>query len=127
MATTLYDQVGGEPFFERLVDEFYDVVATDELLRPMYPEELSGARRHLVLFLVQYWGGPPTYMNERGHPRLRLRHAPFQITSQARDAWLGAMNHALEVVRDALTPEQFLEMTAYFDMAAHQMRNVEPR
>jgi hemoglobin len=121
---TLYDQVGGEPFFERLVDGFYAAIAQDELLRPMYPEDLTESKRTMVLFLSQYWGGPTTYMQERGHPRLRMRHAPFSITKKARDAWIVAMTLALEGVRSELTPDQFDEMTAYFDMAAHQMRNV---
>jgi hemoglobin len=122
--TSLYDEVGGQPFFERLVDTFYQAVEVDELLRPMYPDDLVDARRHLVIFLVQYWGGPTLYMQERGHPRLRMRHAPFRITKKARDAWLKAMNSALASVRDELTDEQFAEMSAYFDMAAHQLRNV---
>jgi len=121
---SLYDQVGGLPFFERLVDGFYAAVEKDELLRPMYPEDLSESKRTMVLFLSQYWGGPTTYMQERGHPRLRMRHAPFRITKKARDAWIDAMTKALQGVRPELTQEQFEEMTAYFDMAAHQMRNV---
>lgn len=124
MDESFYDQVGGLPFFERLVDGFYVAVAQDELLRPMYPEDLSESKRTMVLFLSQYWGGPTTYMQERGHPRLRMRHAPFRITKRARDAWIDAMTQALQGVRSELTPEQFEEMTAYFDMAAHQMRNV---
>ena len=124
MAESLYDQVGGEQFFTRLVDGFYEAVETDELLRPMYPADLSESRRTMVLFLSQYWGGPTTYMQERGHPRLRMRHAPFRITKRARDAWIAAMTSALEGVRTELTDEQFEEMTAYFEMAAHQMRNV---
>jgi hemoglobin len=121
---TLYEQVGGQPFFERLVDGFYAAIAQDELLRPMYPEDLTESKRTMVLFLCQYWGGPTTYMQERGHPRLRMRHVPFSITKKARDAWIVAMTLALEGVRSELTPDQFDEMTAYFDMAAHQMRNV---
>lgn len=120
---SLYDAVG-EGFFVQLVDDFYEIVAEDELLRPMYPEELTDAKRHLVLFLIQYWGGPAVYMAERGHPRLRMRHAPFRITKRARDAWLAAMTTALERQRQALSAEQFEEMSAYFDMAAHQLRNV---
>ncbi len=77
---TLYDQVGGMPFFEALVDRFYRGVASDDVLRPLYPEaDLAGARRRLTLFLVQYWGGPATYLEVRGHPRLRARHASFPI------------------------------------------------
>ncbi len=124
MEDTLYEQVGGLAFFEQLVDGFYDVVATDELLRPMYPEDLTESRRHLVLFLCQYWGGPTTYMDERGHPRLRMRHAPFRITKKARDGWIHAMTCALDGVRDQLNDEQYEEMMAYFTMAANQMRNV---
>ena len=124
METTLYDQVGGEQFFVRLVDAFYEQVVNDEVLRPMYPDDLTESKHHLVLFLSQYWGGPPTYMQERGHPRLRMRHAPFRITKRARDAWLEAMNDALASVRTELTDEQFAEMEAYFDMAARQLRNV---
>jgi hemoglobin len=122
--TSLYDQVGGQPFFDRLVEAFYEAVEKDEILRPMYPDDLEESRRHLVIFLVQYWGGPTLYMEERGHPRLRMRHAPFRITKKARDAWLSAMNSALSSVRDELTEEQFVEMNSYFDMAAHQLRNV---
>lgn len=124
MEQSLYDQVGGEPFFERLVDAFYVVVESDEILRPMYPEDLTDSKRHLVLFLVQYWGGPRSYMEERGHPRLRMRHAPFEINKRARDAWLRAMSTALASVRSELSDGQFNEMTAYFDMAARQLRNI---
>ncbi len=123
METSLYDQLG-EDFFVRLVDGFYDAVALDETLRAMYPEDLSESKRHLLLFLVQYWGGPSDYMAERGHPRLRMRHAPFRITKLARDAWLRAMTSALDAQRDLLTEEQYREMAGYFDMAAHQLRNV---
>jgi hemoglobin len=121
---SLYEQVGGQAFFQRLVDGFYAAIAQDELLRPMYPEDLTDSKRTMMLFLCQYWGGPTTYMEERGHPRLRMRHVPFRITKKARDAWIVAMTSALEGVRSELTPDQFDEMTAYFDMAAHQMRNV---
>jgi hemoglobin len=120
----LFDQVDGEAFFVRLVDAFYGAVEVDETLRPMYPEDLTDARRHLTLFLVQYWGGPRTYQEERGHPRLRMRHAPFRVTKTARDAWLAAMDGALESVRGELTDEQFEELTSYFTMAANQLRNV---
>jgi hemoglobin len=121
---TFYDQVGGQPFFERLVDVFYQGVEKNELLRAMYPEDLDQSKHHLVLFLVQYWGGPTDYMHERGHPRLRMRHAPFRITEGARDAWLEAMRAALESVRSDLTDGQLVEMDSYFVMAANQMRNV---
>jgi hemoglobin len=121
---SLFEQVGGERFFVQLVDAFYDAVELDQTLRPMYPEDLTEPRRHLTLFLEQYWGGPRTYQEERGHPRLRMRHVPFRITKTARDAWLAAMRGALDSVRDQLSDEQFDDMTAYFVMAANQMRNV---
>jgi hemoglobin len=121
---SLFDQVGGEAFFVRLVDAFYEAVESDETLRPMYPADLTDARRHLTLFLMQYWGGPRTYQEERGHPRLRMRHAPFRVTKIARDAWLDAMTGALLSVRDELSDEQLEELTSYFTMAANQLRNV---
>ena len=124
MSETLYDRVGGQPFFDRLVTAFYRYVAEDELLRPMYPEELDESITWLALFLAQYYGGPATYMEQRGHPRLRMRHTPFRITKRARDAWLVAMNCALDEVKDGLSEEDFNEMTGYFDLAAHQLRNV---
>ena len=94
----MYDAVGGQNFFDDLVEAFYVGVARDETLRAMYPEDLTAAKHHLALFLAQYWGGPPTYMNERGHPRLRMRHAEFQINKRARDAWLAHMSDALDVM-----------------------------
>ena len=124
MDESIFDQVGGEPFFVRLVDGFYDAVEGDETLRPMYPDDLTESKRHLTLFLMQYWGGPRTYQEERGHPRLRMRHAPFRVTKSARDAWLAAMNGSLEGLRSHLSDEQFDEFQAYFTMAANQMRNV---
>ena len=122
--TTFYDQVGGQEFFERLVDAFYSSVERDDVLRAMYPDDLTESKRHFVLFLVQYWGGPATYMEERGHPRLRMRHTPFAITTSVRDAWLAAMTTGIASVRSELSDDQFAELGAYFDMAAHQMRNV---
>ena len=124
MEESLFEKVGGEPFFEQLVNAFYDAVEVDATLRPMYPEDLTESKRHLTLFFMQYWGGPRTYQEQRGHPRLRMRHAPFRITKSARDAWLVAMGGALDSVRDQLSDEQYEEMTAYFLMAANQMRNV---
>jgi len=121
---TFYDQIGGHEFFHRLVANFYAEVENDELLRPMYPEDLSESRRHFEMFLEQYWGGPKMYSAERGHPRLRMRHAPFRINRAARDAWLAAMSTALENERTTLSEDQFNELHDYFDMAAHQMRNV---
>lgn len=124
MDGSLFDRVGGEPFFVQLVDAFYDAVEHDETLRPMYPEDLIEPRRHLMLFLVQYWGGPRTYAQERGHPRLRMRHVPFRITKSVRDAWLAAMDSALLSVRDQLSDEQHEEMSSYFSMVAQQLKNV---
>jgi hemoglobin len=122
--TTLFDRVGGQAFFDELVEHFYVSVVNDELLRPMYPDDLTDAKRHLALFLAQYFGGPATYNDERGHPRLRMRHAPFRITKRARDAWLEAMRYALSEVHEQLSDEDLVEMDAYFAMAANQLRNV---
>jgi hemoglobin len=97
----VHDAVGGEAFFTELVDRFYDGVAGDALLRPLYPEDLTESRHHMVLFLRQYWGGPGTYSAERGHPRLRMRHAPFAIGEAERDAWLGHMLAALDATAAA--------------------------
>ena len=98
---SVYDAVGGFPFFVDLVDGFYDGVAADPVLRPLYPEELTDARRHLAGFLAQYWGGPATYSEERGHPRLRMRHSPFVIGPAERDAWLRHMLASLDAVAAA--------------------------
>ncbi len=100
---SVYDQVGGMPFFESLVDRFYDIVARDPGLLAIYPEpdDLSGARHRLTLFLAQYWGGPSTYNTERGLPRLRMRHFPFAVDPVARDAWLRAMREAIAHVDPA--------------------------
>lgn len=95
---SVYDAVGGQPFFVDLVAGFYAGVATDPLLRPLYPEDLTDPERHLAGFLVQYWGGPATYSAERGHPRLRMRHVPFAIGEAERDAWLRHMLASLDAV-----------------------------
>ena len=126
-APTLFFRVGGMPFFEALVDAFYDGVATDEVLLPLYPEQpdLTGARRRLTLFLAQYWGGPTTYMEERGHPRLRMRHFPFHVGSLERDRWLVHMAAAVEQVgAEFSTPDDITaELMAYFVPAAEHLRN----
>lgn len=110
------------PFFEGLVGRFYDEVEADPLLRPIYPEpDLVGARHRLTLFLVQYWGGPMTYDQERGHPRLRMRHAPFAIGPAERDRWLVHMRAALASQTPA--PDVADELDRYFEMAAEAMRN----
>lgn len=119
----MYERVGGEPFFVSLVDRFYEGVADDPILRPMYPDDLTEAKRHLVLFLVQYWGGPTTYLDERGHPRLRMRHAPFPVDLAARDAWIKAMGRA--VVEAGLPEEEESEMLRYFVMAATHLINTD--
>jgi hemoglobin len=118
---TLYDAVGGMPFFERLVGLFYEGVADDPVLRPLYPEDLGSSTRHLTLFLAQYWGGPTTYDNERGHPRLRMRHAPFAVGPAERDRWLFHMRAAVDSVGP---PEEARRaLLEYFEMAAEAMRN----
>ena len=121
---TLFDRVGGQAFFDELVEHFYVAVAQDELLIAMYPEDLTDSKHHLALFLAQYFGGPAAYQELRGHPRLRLRHAPFRVTKKARDAWLVAMRYALSEMGERLSDADLLEMDGYFDMAAHQLRNV---
>ena len=93
---SLFDAVGGEEFFVKLVDGFYVGIETDEVLRPMYvDQDLTESRRHLTLFLQQYWGGPSIYQAERGHPRLRMRHMPFVIDIDARDRWIKHMHASL--------------------------------
>jgi hemoglobin len=120
--TTLYDRAGGMPFFERLVARFYAGVADDPVLRPLYPEaDLAPAQRRLTLFLAQYWGGPRTYDEERGHPRLRMRHAPFPIDTVARDRWLVHMRAALAA--EAPPADVAAEFDRYIEMAAEAMRN----
>ncbi len=119
---TLFDAAGGMPFFEALVGRFYEGVAVDPVLRPLYPEpDLAGARHRLTLFLAQYWGGPTTYDAERGHPRLRMRHAPFAIGPTERDAWLVRMREA--VTWSEPPAPVAARLLAYFDMAAEAMRN----
>ena len=120
---TLFDRVGGEQFFRTLVDKFYEGVAADPLLRPMYLDDLVDAREHLALFLIQYWGGPPHYASLRGHPRLRRRHAPFAIDDVARDQWLAHMRTALAQMHDGVEDKDRAELLSYFEMAAHQLRN----
>jgi hemoglobin len=119
-----YEAVGGMAFFEGLVSRFYEGVAGDPALRPLYPEEdLAGARRRLTLFLAQYWGGPTTYNNERGHPRLRARHFPFGIGTHERDRWLVHMRDAVAAMDPP--PEVAARLQQYFDVAAEAMRNRE--
>ena len=123
-ALSLYDRAGGMPFFETLVAHFYDGVADDPQIRPLYPEpDLAGARHRLTLFLAQYWGGPTTYDQERGHPRLRMRHAPFAIGPAERDRWLVHMRAAIALV--APPDDVAAELERYIAMAAEAMRNRE--
>ncbi len=122
-----YDRMGGEQFFTDLVAGFYARVATDDVLRPMYPEEdLSGAERRLRLFLMQYWGGPTTYGDERGHPRLRMRHAPFPVDLAARDRWLSLMAASLADTGGDLADADRERLWAYLESAADAMVNVNP-
>ena len=122
-ADNFYEAVGGADTFRRLVDTFYAGVAEDPELRALYPEDdLGPAADRLFMFLVQYWGGPTTYSQERGHPRLRMRHAPFTIGSAQRDAWLRHMRHALDTVQ--LPPAYDTILWDYLTMAADSMRNV---
>lgn len=119
-----FELLGGEDAFRLLVDEFYAGVAADPLLRPLYPEEdLGPAADRLRLFLIQYWGGPTTYSQERGHPRLRIRHAPFRVGPAERDAWLRHMRHAVDVLE--LTPELDTVLWDYLERAAYFMVNSE--
>jgi hemoglobin len=117
-----YDQVGGKETFRKIAMRFYEGIATDEILRPMYPEEdLVPATERLQLFLEQYWGGPSTYQELRGHPRLRMRHQPFKINPVAREHWLKHMKAAVESVK--LSPLHEAEMWAYLERAATAMLN----
>jgi hemoglobin len=119
---SLFDQIGGEPAFRRLVHRFYELVAADPELRPVYPSrDLGPAEEHLRLFLIQYWGGPATYNELRGHPRLRMRHARFVIGDRERDLWLSHMRTALDEL--ALDPAQDEQLWEYLQMAAHSLVN----
>lgn len=120
---TPYEVFGGEPFFTALVAAFYARVARDPILRPMYPaEDLAPAQRRLLLFLEQYWGGPKTYGQERGHPRLRMRHAGFAIDGVARDRWLSLMHDAM--VEQNLPEGIEAAMWEYLVSAAFSMQNI---
>lgn len=122
MTETLYDRIGGEATIRTLVRRFYEGVAEDELLRPMYPEEdLEPAQDRLALFLMQYWGGPHTYNETRGHPRLRMRHVPFRITDEAARRWLHHMTAALDSLE--LDAEDDAAFRDYVTRAAHGLIN----
>ena len=120
--TTFYEEVGGTEFFEELVSAFYAVVAIDPILSPMYPEkDWHAAAERLQMFLEQYWGGPTTYSEERGHPRLRMRHAGFKIGPAARDAWLSCMREAVEGME--MPAEQQEKLWRYLEGAAEHLLN----
>jgi hemoglobin len=125
-AQTFYDAVGGAETFRKLIAAFYRRVPDDPILGAMYPaDELDAAEDRLRMFLEQYWGGPRTYSDQRGHPRLRMRHAPFAVTPSARDRWLELMRAALDEV--GMAPDRDQEIWTYLVMAAHSMVNtVEP-
>jgi hemoglobin len=122
---TIFKQIGGFPTFERLVNDFYSRVEADPELRPVFPAELEEGKRAQMLFLAQYFGGPDVYSQERGHPRLRMRHAPFTIGQHERDLWLGHMLAAIDAV--GIAEPARTEMREYFSRAATFMINkVEP-
>jgi len=119
---SFYQAVGGEEVFRRIVGRFYEEVASDEVLRPLYPEEdLGPAEERLRLFLMQYWGGPHTYSERRGHPRLRMRHQPFSIGPIERDAWLRCMRIAVDEA--GLSDEHRDQLWSYLEMAANSLLN----
>src|SRR5215469_13570250 len=122
---TFYEAAGGEETFTRLVHRFYQEVAADPMLRPVYPaKDLRPAEEHLRLFLIQYWGGPTTYNELRGHPRLRMRHVRFHIGEAERDAWLRHMRTALDEI--GLDPALDAQLWDYLVMAAHSLVNAAP-
>jgi hemoglobin len=119
---SFYEAIGGEPTFRGIVHRFYELVADDDLLRPMYPEaDLGPAEDRLRMFLEQYWGGPTTYSDQRGHPRLRMRHAPYPVTPAARDRWLAHMRVAVKDAR--LAPIHEATLWDYLERAAYSMVN----
>jgi hemoglobin len=118
---SLYSRVGGDAFFFSLVDCFYAAVEHDPLLRPLYPADLEPPKRHLALFLIQYWGGPRTYGAERGHPRLRMRHVPFRIGHAEREAWLHHMRDAVEASN--ASPPDAEALQDYFATASAALIN----
>ncbi|MFF0607673.1 globin [Nocardia tengchongensis] len=122
---SFFEAVGGQATFHRIVATFYREVAEDEVLRPLYPEEdLGPAERRLRMFLEQYWGGPRTYSDERGHPRLRMRHHPFKVGPIERDAWLRAMRIAVaEIEPEVLDDAHRKQLLDYFEMAANSLMN----
>jgi len=121
---SLYDQMGGRKTFENLVSHFYALVATDPILRPMYPDDdFKGAAERLLMFLEQYWGGPNTYSQLRGYPRLRMRHAQFKIGAKERDVWLSHMKSAVDSLE--MDNEMREQLWSYLVIAANSMVNQE--
>ncbi|MDP9167611.1 MAG: globin [Actinomycetota bacterium] len=122
---SFYDEVGGAETFRTIVSTFYQLVREDEILRPLYPEEdLDAAEVRLRMFLEQYWGGPRTYSDQRGHPRLRMRHAPFRIGPFERDAWLRCMHTAIAKIDSTTLDDAHREvLVTYLEMAAQSMVN----
>lgn len=122
---TVYDAVGGRAFFDRVVDRFYDAVEADRLLRPLYPDDLTESRRHTAGFFAQYWGGGSAhYSDERGHPRLRMRHMPFPITTAHAEAWVRHMRAAYDAEPD-LPAEVRQAMDDHITMAAAHLVNTD--
>jgi hemoglobin len=117
----MFERVGGAAWFDELTTRFYDGVAADPVLRPLYPDDLAAAREHLRDFLIQYWGGPTNYSDARGHPRLRMRHVPFVIGVPERDAWFRHMAAAVQA--GGLASSDETEMLAYFANAATHLVN----
>ncbi len=118
---TVYERAGGEPTFAAMIDAFYDGIESEPLLRPMYPDDLKESRWNLQFFLMQYFGGPATYSGERGHPRLRMRHVPFEIGRAERDAWMRNMRRAIE--KTDMPADVRTEMIEYFEKVATFLMN----
>lgn len=118
---SLFERVGGQGYFDSLVDAFYAQVGNDPVLRPLYPIDLGPSKRHLAMFLAQYWGGPRVYDAERGHPRLRMRHAPFVIGRAERDAWMRHMRAAVE--SSGAGDEDRAALLDYFETASTSLMN----
>lgn len=126
---SLFEVVGGEAYFVALVERFFEDVEKNDLIRPMYPKNIKQARQHTWSFLIQYWGGPQTYSEKRGHPRLRMRHMPFEIGTAERDAWFLMMQAAVDetplpagLPAEAVTEVRGM-LNQYFDRAATAMIN----
>lgn len=122
---TYFGRLGGQPFFDGLADHFYERIRTDPVLQSMFPDDLTAAKRHLATFLAQFWGGPSAYLEERGHPALRRRHAPFPISPAARDAWVAAMREALDAQAAVSDIDEDIRaaMEEYFDRASTWLIN----